>query len=305
MNKLKIAIRNFLWKILGSENVSLEVKQLRGEMNALFYFLNNFIDIRTLPPAKDPDLRIMQLCDVQLLAILDKVCKKNDLVYWLEFGTLLGAYRHHGFIPWDDDTDISMPRDSYNRAETILKDQLSQYGISVMETDGRIGVGFQHEKTGIWVDIFPIDVFFSDLSLTDVQTFLLQKINKYFCDVGLSVHMNHTKFIRSLKDGSEFASYGKNHYLYYCPRWPNDDFFVQNYMDVFPLKEISFESVLFPVPCKVEVYLKHIYNDYMQFPRSDVSQHGKDGIPLSARAKIHNVDMNDILSQLQYIYKML
>ena len=119
MNIIKLYLRKFFWKLLGSEDVSLEVNQLRDEMNSLHYFLNNFMDIKSVPPTKDPDLRILQLCDVKLLAIIDKVCKKCDLTYWLDYGTLLGAFRHKGIIPWDDDTDISMPRASYDRAEEM------------------------------------------------------------------------------------------------------------------------------------------------------------------------------------------
>ena len=52
---------------------------------------------------------------VEVLLDIDKVCKKNQITYFADFGTLLGAVRHQGFIPWDDDLDISMKREDYNR----------------------------------------------------------------------------------------------------------------------------------------------------------------------------------------------
>ncbi len=60
-------------------------------------------------------LRLVQTANLGLLKILDKLCKENNITYWLDFGTLLGAKRHKGFIPWDDDVDIGMPREDYER----------------------------------------------------------------------------------------------------------------------------------------------------------------------------------------------
>ncbi|MBD5280217.1 MAG: hypothetical protein HDS35_06710 [Bacteroides sp.] len=59
------------------------------------------------------DLRKAQLRMLSLLIFLDKVCKDNNLEYWLDSGTLIGAARHGGFIPWDDDCDIEMMEKDY------------------------------------------------------------------------------------------------------------------------------------------------------------------------------------------------
>ena len=66
-----------------------------------------------------------KLWDVQLdiLNLIDQVCSKNDLQYSLYAGTLLGAVRHKGFIPWDDDLDICMPREDYEKFLKIWKDE--------------------------------------------------------------------------------------------------------------------------------------------------------------------------------------
>ena len=66
-------------------------------------------------------LRRAQLRMLDILKFIDKVCRDNGLKYWLEGGTLLGAVRHGGFIPWDDDTDIAMTREDSMKLVKILR----------------------------------------------------------------------------------------------------------------------------------------------------------------------------------------
>ena len=61
----------------------------------------------------DGRLRQAQLKMLSMLKVIDSICVKHNIDYWLDAGTLLGAIRHQGFIPWDDDMDIAMPRVSY------------------------------------------------------------------------------------------------------------------------------------------------------------------------------------------------
>lgn len=174
---LKIKLRkNGLWttvqlciqKLLGT-------KTYRDEIDTLFYFLNEYVDIQRLPSTTNKGLRYVQKCDALLLKIFDKVCEKYSLTYWLDYGTLLGAVRHKGFIPWDDDTDISMPRTDYNRFKTKAANCLRQYGIKVEEKEGRIGISYQHEKTGIWIDVFPADMLYTDKDINKIKP----EIEKY------------------------------------------------------------------------------------------------------------------------------
>ena len=75
-------------------------------------FQSIFPDIRE---TGETPLRQAQLVMLRMLKIIDYICRKHDLRYWLCSGTLLGAVRHQGFIPWDDDLDICMLREDYNR----------------------------------------------------------------------------------------------------------------------------------------------------------------------------------------------
>ena len=71
-------------------------------------------------------LRTAQKKMLEVLLEFDRVCKKNGLVYWIDFGTLLGAVRHGGFIPWDDDIDLSMPPEDYRRFKEIAPGELGE-----------------------------------------------------------------------------------------------------------------------------------------------------------------------------------
>ena len=61
------------------------------------------------------ELRRLQLVELDILRDIDKVCREHGIRYFLDSGTLLGAVRHGGFIPWDDDVDLGMPRHDYER----------------------------------------------------------------------------------------------------------------------------------------------------------------------------------------------
>ena len=66
--------------------------------------------------------RLVQLAHLQLLQEFDQVCRQHNLTYWLLSGTLLGAVRHGGFIPWDDDLDLGMPREDIRKLMEVLQD---------------------------------------------------------------------------------------------------------------------------------------------------------------------------------------
>lgn len=71
-------------------------------------------------PQADGPLRITQLANYQLMKKVDAYCREHDLKLWLTFGTLLGAVRHGGFIPWDDDIDVEMTRADYQKLIELL-----------------------------------------------------------------------------------------------------------------------------------------------------------------------------------------
>ena len=125
----------------------------------------------------DPEtLRKAQLIMLDMLIGFDAICKKHQLQYWLDSGTLLGAVRHQGFIPWDDDIDLSMPVEDYNKFLKIAKSELSsEIFLQTSQADknfkfdyiklrsNKASIVEFHEKDkqikyhqGVFVDVFPM-----------------------------------------------------------------------------------------------------------------------------------------------------
>ena len=84
--------------------------------------------------AEGTDLRKQQLVMLDMLVYFDSVCKENNITYWLSSGNLLGAVRHNGFIPWDDDVDVMMMRKDYIKLEKILAKDL-RYNFQTYKND--------------------------------------------------------------------------------------------------------------------------------------------------------------------------
>ena len=76
---------------------------------------------------KENELRSCQLKQLEILKIFDRICRKHNLRYWIDGGTLLGAVRHKGFIPWDDDLDVAMPSEDYKKLDQIIQSELPDH----------------------------------------------------------------------------------------------------------------------------------------------------------------------------------
>lgn len=84
----------------------------------------------------DSTMKTCWAAEMELLYDIDVICEKHDIPYYVYFGTMLGAVRHQGFVPWDDDIDIALLREDYERLMTVLKEELPlEYVVNNPEED--------------------------------------------------------------------------------------------------------------------------------------------------------------------------
>ena len=142
------------------------------------------------------EFRRMQLLELELLIELDRVCRAHDIKYCIICGTLLGAVRHKGFIPWDDDADIGMLREEYEKFKQVANeldqeicffqdhstDPEYRWGYGKLRKTGTrfIRAGQEHLKcqTGVFIDIFPMDDIPKSVPgqmINDLKAFITRK----------------------------------------------------------------------------------------------------------------------------------
>ena len=133
-------------------------------------------------------LKLLQEIELENLRMLMEICEKNHLRYYLIGGSLLGAMRHRGFIPWDDDIDVGLPRPDYNRFVQIAKGYLPAHmDVKTMSSDpnykcyftrlinNKKKIYWDHGQytavIGVWMDVFPLDGLPENRLLRKLQVF--------------------------------------------------------------------------------------------------------------------------------------
>ncbi len=246
----------------------------------------------------DVNLKDLQKIELEILLEVDRICKKHKINYFLVSGTLLGAIRHKGFIPWDDDIDICMPFKDYKKFCKVCKKELNKnYFLQNYETDyinkwcakvrknrtTAIENGYKNSgiHQGVWIDIFPLIGIKNDekwlKKAKNKSDFSKQFLRKRYGASGefstLSFEKKFLKFlpfrfVRFLVDiilSSVFKSHKKYEYCTYLwgdckitPRFKSDLFYERC--------EIVFEGYSFYAPKNWDKYLTQVYGDYMTPP---------------------------------------
>lgn len=233
------------------------------------------------------DLRRLQLRMLEMLKYIDKICRENNITYWLSSGTCLGAVRHGGFIPWDDDVDIEMlepdyrkflrvmgnePRDGYILQSRKNDDWYCMDFVKLRDITGDnmsdvLSLSSSYKYKGIFVDIFKlvpsnsrkIHYFCSRIRI--VQGY----IQEWAVTRGL-FHKIIFKVFQRMVDAiiallTPVVKLGSGNQLRHTLGVP---FLKPRFRsDIFPIRFIAFENVLMPVPNQYDEYLSKLYNDYL------------------------------------------
>lgn len=239
-------------------------------------------------------LRQVQLQLVDMMVEIDKICRKHNIQYWITFGTLLGAIRHGGFIPWDDDLDISMTSENLNKFIKIASKELpNNLFLQTKETDPSIQVDIvkvrlknslfitPHEdfsrnyNKGLFIDIFEV-IPYPNVSPA-FQRFIFKwytKVNGFFCYTQRVTFKNHiaTIVFPIIKLGINIIWFimnlGPKRKLGYQKHLNLNGTSYSNNI-VFPLQDIQFEGHVFLGPANPDKCLKCSYGDYMKIPPKD------------------------------------
>ena len=236
-------------------------------------------------------LRRQQIRMLEILLEVDKICKKHDIKYWLSSGTLIGAMRHDGFIPWDDDLDIEMMRSDYLRLMEVLPSELPEWlALQNDETDpyyffyyakvrDRRSRMLEHnnydrmwQEQGIYIDIFPMEQHPIWLhKLTEKSVGHMYKIWRTSTDDTKSIKsvrrifdFNNTVFFPFLRFFTLHSSLFTSKVITSGMGIP---FHNRRYAsEIFPLTTHVFEGHQLPVPHDADAHLRHLYGDYMKLP---------------------------------------
>lgn len=241
----------------------------------------------------DTEIRQAQLVMLGLLKHFDKICKDHNLTYWLDGGNLIGAVRHKGFIPWDDDLDVSMPREDYDKFLNLPKEAFPSYIYHDKREEymrlrdrysKRIDEGCDADKefNAIYMDIFPVKKYhymrkvlarvrmcippYTPPSIKNAKT-ISKKIKRLGATI-LYYVLTYTGLqfiIRAL------SFIGPKKYWGYDLTRPVHYHFADEW--IFPLTELQFEDQCFPVPGKYHEFLKYNFGNYMQLPPESERNH--------------------------------
>lgn len=248
-------------------------------------------------------LREVQLSSLKILERVDAICNKENIRYWAMYGTLIGAVRHHGFIPWDDDLDIAMPRPDYERFLSWCR-QHSKEIQPLVAIDGyrmklpflitrmsdttykMIGeFGDEVPELGTFIDIYPIDGCGDTIDLAQKHKNQCMIESKRYLQAGNFAYNNRNagtvkrvlKSFHAVILGDKDKQAEKIHKLATQIPFESSEYVACLEWDwaiskIYPrtalqdIKRVPFENFSIPIPIGYNQVLENDYGNYMQLP---------------------------------------
>ena len=249
------------------------------------------------------ELSLQELKDIELKILMDfkSFCEANQINYFLGYGTLLGAIRYKGFIPWDDDVDVLLPRKDYDRFIELYQDhgnfklfsfeRYKDYGypfaklcdITTQKIEDNLDNGFDQ---GLEIDLFPIDYWNDNIEIAKKEASSLKQYHKRLTFAKLRPTKARNRFrLFVLKCLTLFYRLiGTKHYIakinsfcfseedtvsryagnkVWCPYGERDICPAEVFSDSV---NVEFEGYSFPAPIGYDAYLTRLYGDYLPEP---------------------------------------
>ena len=240
--------------------------------------------------------RKFRLLYVELLIFIDKICTKHDIDYWLGFGTLLGAVRHGGFIPWDDDIDLVLLRKDYNKLIEVLPGEIVENGLrqscgltllmenrknyfkefnnayDVKNRDGNLLVDgkynflqFAWMKPFVKIDLFPFD-FIEDDKVDEIRRKFAPAQYRFHNDL-LNNRIRYIDEIDNARRKVGFTDLKTKQFSDTIEGVPHWRIRIFDYDKTFPLSKIEFEGHKFNCPKDCSHHLSSMFGPkYMDYP---------------------------------------
>lgn len=254
----------------------------------------------------DQELKQIQ---IEMLRKFIKICKNNNIMYFLLGGSCLGAVRHKGFIPWDDDIDVGIPRPDYDRFLQIAQEQLPKnIFLQTFETDKNYAQNYAKLRRsdttfietasknldinhGIYIDIFPLDgasksnrkvsFDFFRIRMLTYKIYEAYQLEKKLSIKAVLLKMVNLFYAPTIRKAILKKDKIIKHYPY------ESSSIIANWCGAWGKKEImpksifadgttaSFENIEVVIPKEYDQYLTTMYGDYMQLPPEEkrVSHH--------------------------------
>ena len=262
-------------------------------------------DPKELKEKYNPDGSVlwrMQERMLEVLMVIDGICRKHHIPYWLSGGSMLGAVRHGGFIPWDDDLDIEMLRPDFERLMKLLPSELPEtmalqwhttdpnYFFQFAKVRDRRSQLFERngydkvwKEHGIWVDIFPLErvpLWMHKLSnATFGHTYKMVRTSDDISGVMPKVRalaaFNRNVIFPMLRALAAILPYRYYDFGLGIPYFQHS---LQS--DYMPVRYVKYENVEAPIMKEAEKCLSYRYGDYMQLPKNPGSEYHSEDIEI-------------------------
>ncbi|MBR1619433.1 LicD family protein [bacterium] len=299
-------------------NIKRTLSEVSKETKLLRTIIEKSIDITKIPKATG-NLRKVQLIKTKILQIIDVILKKYHMQYWIDFGTLIGAIRHKGFIPWDDDIDLCIMKDDYLKLPEIFDKELVRYGLNYIYCDDAGSQLIKLCYNDYVVDFFPMEYINKKCYTEEEKAIHVCKwlecrnafLKKYKVKDFISGKYNQFEvipFVNTLKQQIIDISYKENSTTNQVIRSLETmtvatKCAVFDCEYIFPLQNLQFEDLSLPAPIDPlqHLYQSGEYGEYgavMTFPRIQDSGFAHTQMNYSS-----DIDYDNILHELTNIYE--